>query len=112
MTLLSDQEIKILKKHYKLLQKERLVLKRVLHHIAKQYQAQYQLLNNIIQCKEDIDDYKKQYFIITSHNKEIGDHILQEIANTQSQKFQQHNKKQYSQKSYIISKMKTIFGRT
>lgn len=82
MTLLSDQEILLLKNHLQNLKKEKLVLKRVLHNIAKKYQKQYQLLHDIIQYKEDIENYKHQYFIITSHNKEIGNHILSELPHT------------------------------
>jgi hypothetical protein len=76
MTLLSDQEIHILNLYLEILKKERNVLKRVLHNVSKKYEKQLQLLKDIIQCKEDIEDYKKQYSIITTYNKEIGSHIL------------------------------------
>lgn len=81
MTLLSNQEIERLKIHLENLQKEKKTLKRILNTIAKQYENQFKLLNEIIKCQEDIDDYKKQYHIITSYNKEIGSHILKQIDN-------------------------------
>lgn len=79
MTLLSNPEIEILKTHLESLQKEKKTLKQVLNTIAKQYQSQLKLLNEIIQCQEDIEDYKKQYYIITTYNKEIGSHILKQV---------------------------------
>ena len=79
MTLLSNVEIKILKTHLESLQKEKKTLKQILNTIAKQYESQLKLLNEIIQCQEDIEDYKKQYYIITIYNKEICSHILKQV---------------------------------
>jgi archaellum component FlaC len=79
MTLLSNSEIEILKTHLANLKKEKKTLKHVLNTIAKQYQHQYKLLNEIVQCQENIEDYKKQYYIITTYNKDIGSHLLKQI---------------------------------
>lgn len=79
MTLLSNQEIQILKIHLDNLQKEKKTLKRVLNTIAKQYENQLKLFTEIIKCQEDIEDYKQQYYIITTYNKDIGSHILKQI---------------------------------